>query len=150
MATVLSRPVTHSLVGLGLACTAALLAGCDMGKLTVNTTSKVLARAQPSIKMESDYELAARAMPGTLKTVEGFWVVNPENEKLTAILMEGYCQYGTGFVEDEWEIADIAKDFDRKEELSARATKMFTRCMNYALLALGKKWQEGIFAEFEQ
>jgi hypothetical protein len=148
MATVLSRPVTSFLVG--LACTAALLAGCDMGKLTVNTTSKVLARAQPSIKMESDYELAARAMPGTLKTVEGFWVVNPENEKLTAILMEGYCQYGTGFVEDEWEIADIAKDFDRKEELSARATKMFTRCMNYALLALGKKWQEGIFAEFDQ
>jgi hypothetical protein len=150
MATVLSRPVTHSLVGLGLACTVALLAGCDMGKLTVNTTSKVLARAQPSIKMESDYELAARAMPGTLKTVEGFWVVNPDNEKLTAILMEGYCQYGTGFVEDEWEIADIAKDFDRKEELSARATKMFVRCMNYALSALGKKWQEGIFGEFDQ
>jgi hypothetical protein len=149
MATVLSRTVTHSLVGLGLACTA-LLAGCDMGKLTVNTTSKVLARAQPALKMESDYELAARAMPGTLKTVEGFWVVNPDNAKLTAILMEGYCQYGTGFVEDEWEIADIAKDFDRKEELSARATKMFTRCMNYALYSLGKKWQEGIFAEFEQ
>lgn len=156
MATALpSRPVTRSLARpsrllvLAAALCGAAAAGCDMGKLTVNTTSKVLVRAQPSLKMESDYELAARAIPGTLKTVEGFWVVNPDNERLTAILMEGYCQYGTGFVEDEWELADIANDFDRKDQLSARATKMFTRCMNYALHALGKKWQEGLFGEFD-
>src|SRR5215213_5675497 len=106
------------------------LGACDMGKLTVNTTSKVLVRAQPAIKMESDYELASRAIPGTLKTIEGFWVVNPDNDSLTGLLAEGYCQYGTAFVEDEWEQADIAKNFDRKDELSARATKMFVRCMN--------------------
>src|SRR5689334_3260770 len=68
------------------------LSACDMGKLTVNTTSKVLVRAQPSLKMESDYELAARAIPGTLKTIEGFWIVNPDNDDLTALLAEGYCQ----------------------------------------------------------
>jgi len=127
----------------------ALVAACDLGKVTVNTTSKVLQRAQPSLKGESDYELAARAIPGALKTIEGFWVVDPDNERLTYILMEGYCQYGSGFVEDEWELADIAKDFERKEQLSARATKMFTRCMNYALRILGKKWQEGLFLDFD-
>ncbi|HVK72098.1 MAG TPA: TRAP transporter TatT component family protein [Kofleriaceae bacterium] len=122
-------------------------AGCDMGKITVNTTSKVLARAQPSLKQEADYELAARALPGTLKTVEGFWVVDPGNARLLAILTEGYCQYGIGFVEDEWEEALARKDFDTAQYHSTRATKMFIRCMNYALKQLGGRWQEGLFAD---
>ena len=133
-----------------LALVAALaLGGCDLGQFTVNTTAKVLVRAQPSIKMESDYELAARAIPGTLKTVEGFWVVDPGNDKLIKILAEGYCQYGVGFVEDEWEQAMIRKDFDTAQYHSTRATKMFLRCMNYALMTLGKKWQDGLFGDTE-
>ncbi len=126
-----------------------VLAACDMGQFTVNTTAKVLIRAQPSIKMESDYELAARAIPGTLKTVEGFWVVDPGNPILRGILTEGYCQYGIGFVEDEWERALIAKDFDAAQELDNRSTRMFVRCMNYALMQLGKKWQDGLFGDTE-
>jgi hypothetical protein len=126
-----------------------ILAGCDMGQFTVNTTSKVLARAQPSLKQESDYELASRAIPGTLKTVEGFWVVSPKNSKLIAILTEGYCQYGIGFVEDEWEEAFYRKDFDTAQYHSVRATKMFTRCLNYALMTLGSGWRDDLFAEGE-
>ncbi|MBK9032439.1 MAG: hypothetical protein IPL61_14200 [Myxococcales bacterium] len=125
------------------------LAACDMGQFTVNTTAKVLIRAQPSIKMESDYDLAARAIPGTLKTVEGFWVVDPGNPILRGILAEGYCQYGIGFVEDEWERALIANDFDLAQHLDNRATRMFVRCMNYALMTLGKKWQDGLFGDTE-
>lgn len=128
----------------------ALVAGCiDMGQVTVNTTAKVLTRAQPSLKMESDYELAARAIPGTLKTVEGFWVVNPGNPQLVAILTEGYCQYGIGFVEDEWEEALAQKDLDAAAYHDTRATKMFIRCLNYALKSLGRGWQEDLFAEGE-
>lgn len=116
---------------------AVLVTGCDMGQFTVNTTAKVLIRAQPSLKMEADYELAARAIPGTLKTVEGFWVVHPSNPILLGILTEGYCQYGIGFVEDEWEEATRNKDFDLAQYHSTRATKMFVRCLNYALKQLG-------------
>ena len=126
-----------------------VLAASDMGQFTVNTTAKVLVRAQPSLKMESDYELAARAIPGTLKTVEGFWVVDPGNPILRGILAEGYCQYGIGFVEDEWERALIANDYDAAQELDNRATRMFVRCMNYALMQLGKKWQDGLFGDTE-
>src|SRR5262245_35140422 len=133
----------------GLALSLLVLAGCDLGKVTVDTTSKVLVRAQPSLKQESSYDMASRAIPGALKTIEGFWVVDPDNERLTYILMEGYCQYGSGFVEDEWEQAVIAKNFERKDELSTFATKMFLRCMNYALRALGGRWQEGLFGDIE-
>jgi hypothetical protein len=127
----------------------ATLGGCDLGKITVNTTSGVLKRAQPALKAESDYELAKAAIPGTLKTVEGFWNVNP-NTTLTAILAEGYCQYGTAFVEDDWELAVFAKDLDRIEELNARATRIFTRCLNYALIQLGGSWREQLFGTTEQ
>jgi len=120
---------------------------CDIGKITVNTTSKVLERAQPGLQQESDYELARQAIPGALKTVEGFWVVAPDNKRLIKILTEGYCQYGTAFVEDDWEAAQMKKDLDAIEYHNRRASNIFTRCLNYALMSLGSRWQKEIFAE---
>lgn len=122
-----------------------LLFGCDLGRITVGTTAKVLRRAQPSLQMESDYELAARAIPGALKTVEGFWIVSPNDENLIAILTEGYCQYGTAFVEDEWEQAEFSGNFEGRAYHNDRATKMFARCLNYALMSLGERFQKEIF-----
>lgn len=131
----------------GAVASIAMLPSCDIGKLTVNTTSKVLFRGQPSMQQEADYEMARQAIPGALKTVENFWVVDPSNERLIKILTEGYCQYGTGFVEDDWEVAKFAKDLDAIEYHNTRSTKIFTRCLNYALLTLGKRWQKELFAE---
>lgn len=121
--------------------------GCDIGKITVNTTSKVLERGQPSLQMEGDYEMARQAIPGALKTVESFWIVDPDNARLTKILTEGYCQYGTGFVEDDWEAAKFKKDLDQIDYNNTRATHIFTRCLNYALKTLGSRWQKEIFAD---
>ena len=120
------------------------LPGCNIQKLTVNTTSKVLVKAQPSIKQEPDYDMAARAIPASLKTVEGFHMVDPENKRLVKILAEGYCQYATGFIEDEWEIAELDKRFDEAEYQSQRATKAFIRCMGYGLELLGGDWKKAL------
>jgi hypothetical protein len=123
-----------------------LLAGCGgvIRHAAAGTTAEILARAQPSLQMESDYELAARAVPGALKTIEGFYVAD-EQPALRAILTEGYCQYATAFVEDEWEVAKFAKKLDDIEYQNERASKMFARCMNYALLDLGSAWQKDLF-----
>ncbi len=132
---------------LGFAFALAATASCDIGKITVNTTSKVLERAQPGLKQESDWEMARQAIPGALKTVEGFWIVAPDNKRLIKILTEGYCQYGTAFVEDDWEVAKLNKDLKGVEYHSARASNMFTRCLNYALMSLGSRWQKELFAD---
>jgi len=126
------------------------VSACDLGKLTVDTTAKVLVRAQPSLQQESDYQLAHDALPATLKTVEGFWIVDPDNSDLIGILTEGYCQYGTAFVEDDWEIAKFAKKLDEIEADNARATHIFTRCLNYALKQLGERWQTDLFDTTEK
>ena len=118
---------------------------CDLGKITVGTTAQILARAQPALQQESDYQLAKDAIPGTLKTIEGFWVVDPDNRQLMGLLAEGYCQYGTAFVEDDWEVARFAKRPDDVDYHNARASRIFTRCLNYALKQLGGKWQAGLF-----
>jgi hypothetical protein len=118
---------------------------CDIGKVTVNTTSKVLLRAQPSLQQEPDYELARQAIPGALKTVEGFWIVDPENPRLIKILTEGYCQYGTAFVEDDWEAAKFRKDLEAIDYHNTRSSNIFTRCLNYALTSLGARWRKEIF-----
>lgn len=122
----------------------ASLSGCNIQKLTVTTTSKVLVKAQPSIKQEPDYDMAARAIPASLKTVEGFHMVDPENKRLVKMLAEGYCQYATGFIEDEWEIAELDKRFDEAEYQSQRATKAFIRCMGYGLELLGGDWKKAL------
>jgi hypothetical protein len=125
------------------------LTGCDMGKFTVNTTSKVLIRAAPSMEMESDWELASRAIPGTLKTVEGFHLVNPSNERLLGLLAQGYCQYATGFIEDEWEQADVRGDAEARDYHARRATKSYLRCMNYGLALLGDGWKKAVHGDLE-
>src|SRR5262249_52071893 len=118
---------------------------CDVGRLTVGTTAHILVRAQPALNQESDYQLAHDAIPGTLKTIEGFWVVDPDNAELLGLLTEGYCQYGTAFVEDDWEVAKFAKKLDEIEYHNARATRIFTRCLNYALRQLGERWQTDLY-----
>ncbi|CAN5787922.1 hypothetical protein BH11MYX3_BH11MYX3_49240 [soil metagenome] len=135
-------------VALALASLVAFTAsGCDIGKITVNTTSKVLERGQPSLQQEADYEMARQAIPGALKTVESFWIVDPDNERLTKILTEGYCQYGTAFVEDDWEAAKFKKDLEAIDYNNTRANHIFTRCLNFALKTLGSRWQKELFAD---
>src|SRR5262245_17671038 len=118
---------------LALSVSTALLASCALPEnLAFKSTSKILARAQPGLQQESDYELARTAIPGALKTVEGFWVAGPPDEardRLERILAEGYCQYGTGFVEDDWELAKFNKDLAATEYHNTRSTHIFTRCL---------------------
>lgn len=136
---------------LALVLSSAVLAGCSIGeKLAFKSTSKIMLRAQPGMQMEADYELARYAIPAALKTVEGFWVAGPPDDaraRFERILTEGYCQYGTAFVEDEWEAAKFRQDLPAIEYHNARSNHIFTRCLNFALKGLGSAWQKGIFAD---
>lgn len=139
----------RSALGLVVLSVMATTSACNIKKLTVNTTSKVLADASPAMKQEPDYDLAAMAIPASLKTVEGFHMVDPENKRLTRILAEGYCQYATGFIEDQWEIAKLQNDFDAADYQAKRATKAFLRCMGYGLELLGGNWKEALHGDFD-
>lgn len=118
--------------------------------LALKTTPKLLKRGQPSMQMESDYDMARMAIPGALKTVETFWINAPGDTTLLSILTEGYCQYGTAFVEDDWETAKLDKNPALVDYHNDRSTKIFTRCLNYALTMLGDRWKKDIFGTPQQ
>jgi tetratricopeptide (TPR) repeat protein len=127
------------------------LTGCKnfIQKSAMNTTADILTRAKASTQQEPDVELARAAIPGAIKTVEGFHIANPGNKKLVAMLAEGYCGYANGFVQDEWEVAKMEGRYEDAEKLRGRASKLFLRCMNYGLKLLPKKWGEAITGDLE-
>jgi hypothetical protein len=121
------------------------LAGCNMVKFTTNQTADILAVAAPSMAMESDVQLAREAAPGQLKTVEGFWVVSPDNRKLIRLLAQGYCEYTFGFLESDLEGLTMAgRDDETTETLRQRATGLYQRCMAYGLKLLDHSWEQAM------
>ncbi len=138
-----------ALASLIVAAAAVLATGCgDMiQQSAMDTTAKILIRARIGMQQESDVELARAAIPGSLKTVEGFYVANPKNKNLIGMLAEGYCQYSTGFIQDEWEVAKKEGRFEDAEKLRARASGLFLRCANYGLKLLPKKFGKALLGD---
>jgi len=130
---------------LSLGC--ALSCGGVIRHSALQTTTQILTLTQPALQQDNDFDFAAAAIPGALKTIEGFWIVDPSttSENLLPILSEGFCQYATAFVEDQWEIAKFAKNQDAIAETNEHASKMFTRCFNYALKQLPEGFDKDLF-----
>jgi hypothetical protein len=118
--------------------------------MAADTTSKIIARGKPALNQEADYTTAARALPGTLKTIESFHYAVPDNKVFTKLLAEAWCQYGAGFAEDEWEVEQFEnKNFEKADFNAARATRIYERCIGYSLELLGKKWAHVLDGEIE-
>ena len=118
--------------------------GCNMVKLTANTTANVLEVAAPGLQQESDPQLAREAAPGQLKTVEGFYMASPGNRKIIKILAKGYCEYAFGFLQDDIETLEMNNKPAEAAPIAKRATGLFLRCMNYGLKLLGSSWDEAL------
>jgi hypothetical protein len=129
---------------LALAVPLVAMTGCNMVKLTANTTADVLEVAAPGLQQESDPQLAREAAPGQLKTVEGFYLASPGNRKIIKILAQGYCEYAFGFLQDDIETLEMANKPDEAAPIAKRATGLFLRCMNYGLKLLGSSWDEAL------
>lgn len=126
-----------------------LLSACNIVKLTADSTSSVLEVASPSLNMESDVQLAREAIPGQLKTVEGFLLASPENPKLLTLVARGYCEYGFGFLEGDMEVLELLGKTDDLAALTERTTRLYLRCMNYGLKLLGPRWDTALQGELD-
>jgi hypothetical protein len=110
-----------------------LLAGCGdfMVNMTVDSTAPVLKRASASFDAESDVALAREALPGNLKTIDGFLAARPENADLLELTALGYVQYAFGFLEDDLEM--LKSDDPRRPALVARCTDLYDRAYDIGL-----------------
>jgi hypothetical protein len=113
---------------------ALLLAGCHefMINMTVDSTAPVLKRAAASFDAESDVALARDALPGNIKTIDGFLAVRPEQSDLLELTALSYVQYAFGFLEDDLESLPPG-DSPRRRELVARCTDLYQRAYDIGL-----------------
>jgi hypothetical protein len=103
-----------------------------MINVTVDSTAPVLKRASASFDAESDVQLAREALPGNLKTIDGFLAVRPEQPDLLELTALAYVQYAFGFLEDDLE-ALPAGDSPRRRELVTRCTDLYDRAYDIGL-----------------
>ena len=113
--------------GLGTGCAGAI------NRFTVNSTAPVLKLGSAAMDSESDLQLAREAAPASLKTVESFLVVSPENKDLLEVLAQGYSQFAFGFTEDELESLGDSGDAAKKQSLVVRATDYYDRGYGFAV-----------------
>src|SRR5262249_6047858 len=74
------------------------------------------------------------------KTAEGFLAADPTNKILLGVVMQGYIEYSFGFLEDELEtIPDDPQHAQQRDDLTARATGLYDRSLEYAIQLLSQE-----------
>ena len=108
-----------------------LSSGCSSRRLAVQATLPLIASQIISMQEERDADLAEKAIPASLKMLEGLAKEDPENVWILQKLAEGFCGYAFSFLED------------REPD---RASGLYLRGKNYAFRALeiesnGRTWR---------
>ncbi len=119
----------------------ALLPGCSVRKLAVNTLGGALAGAGDTYASDDDPELIGQALPFGLKTMEALLAETPANADLLLAASSGFTQYAYAYVQCEADYVE-AKDLARATELRARAKKLYARALGYALRGLEVKHRD--------
>ena len=114
------------------------LGGCNVKKLTSNTTAKNLEYGSIALDREADLEFARYAFPASLKTLETFLVSSPDNRSLLLLLAKGYNAYAFGIVEADLEHAQMDGPEELIDELSRRAKLHYLRGREYGLRWLSR------------
>lgn len=124
-----------------------VVAGCSgfIERQALKTTVSLIERSKAAMQQESDFDLARAAIPAGIKQLEGFFVAFPDSKRLPAVLAEAVCQYGAGFLQDEWEAASLAGDRPEAERIRQSARRILARCINYGLMMLPAAWTDALW-----
>lgn len=117
-------------------------AGCSLNKMVADQTASVLHEASPALDAMWDYDLVGAGIPGAIVQLEAFWSITPDNEELTLNLAKAYLGYAQGWVENEYEVAYAAADFDKADRLRQRARLLYLRAHRLAVHAMRNRDDE--------
>ncbi len=119
------------------------VAGCNLNKIAADQTGKIAEAGSIGINGFWDYEMAGLATPGAIVQGEALLSVSPNNEQLTIGLARAYVAYCYGWVQDDWERADEAGDFQRADALEARVRRLYQRTTALGMRVLRKHDGDG-------
>lgn len=113
----------------------ALLPGCSLRKIAINSVANTLAESGDTFASDSDPELIRDAVPFSLKLVESLLVEVPKHRGLLLTACSGFTQYAYAFVDSDAELVKI-DDYAKYSKLQERARKMYIRGRDYCLRSL--------------
>lgn len=111
-----------------------LLTACSFQQLALNQTAALMKGALPTFEQETDFELAAEAMPATIKTTEGFLQNKPDHPQLLQLTAQAYLSYALIVLEDQWD--QLEEESPQAQQLAARIREMYLRAHRYGLRLL--------------
>ncbi len=114
---------------------ALLLAGCSIKKMATKSMADALTSGQDVFGTDNDPELVRDALPFGLKTLESLLAELPNHRGLLLSACRGFTQYGFAFVQGEAAYVE-ARDYDRAQEMRARALQLYLRARGYGLRGL--------------
>lgn len=126
------RPAGHALI---VAVALALMPGCSLRKIAINSVANTLAESGDTFASDEDPELIRDAVPFSLKLVESLLVEVPRHRGLLLTACSGFTQYAYAFVDYDAELVK-QDDYARYSKLQDRARKMYLRGRDYCLRSL--------------
>lgn len=98
-----------------------VLFGCSTSQLAVQATLPLVESQIQAMQEERDPDLARKAIPASLKMLEGLLKQDPDNVWILENLAEGFCGYAFSFVEDT-EPDRASSLYERGKDYALRAT----------------------------
>jgi predicted anti-sigma-YlaC factor YlaD len=103
--------------------------------MAVGSLADTLAGSGGVYASDDDPELIRAAVPFSLKTIESVLAAAPDHPGLLLSACSGFTQYSYAFVQSDAEYIE-ADDFERSQEIAARARRLYQRATRYCLRRL--------------
>jgi predicted anti-sigma-YlaC factor YlaD len=114
---------------------AAVLPGCSLRSIAVNSLGNALARGGSNFASDDDPDLVGQAVPFGLKTMEGLLLEAPRHRGLLLATASGFTQYAYGWVQLEADLGE-AQDLAKATAMRDRARRLYLRALDYGLRGL--------------
>ena len=112
-----------------------LLSSCSVQHFVVNKAGDALSGDSSSVARDDDPEFIRAAAPFSLKLIESLLAKSPQHQGMLLAAASGFTQYSYAFIQlDADQVED--HDFDRSQQLRARAKRMYLRARDYGLRGL--------------
>ena len=114
---------------------AAVLPGCSLRSIAVNSLGNALAKGGSNFASDDDPDLVGQAIPFGLKTMEGLLLEAPRHRGLLLATASGFTQYAYGWVQLEADLGE-AQDLTKATAMRDRARRLYLRALDYGLRGL--------------
>ncbi len=110
-----------------MCCVLVAATGCDLTKLTAESTAGLFERAAPGFEEYWDYDLAGEAVPATIVQLEGILRVAPDSDPLLTQLSQAYFGYAYGWIDVDVEALEFEGKYEEADVQRRRARTMYLR-----------------------